>query len=322
MKYGTASWVYGEELSQQTRDVVVARQPQARVLPVRRTRRCATTTSRSTRRSRRPRSTPRPFPRRARRIPLVDLFVYDVATRADGADRRPRRQAVRQRRRRPLRLPRVVVAGRPRAALLPHEPPAERDGGGGGQPGDRRLPRRPARRVADRLGQRRARAWCFSTDGRRFIWESQRNGWNNFYLYDLRRRLDRAAHDVARRFEAATLIKVDERAGVLFYTARDGDNFLKLQLHRVGLDGKDDRRLTDPAFHHTVGGCIAALGSRPEQPAVAAPVRHLAGQPLLRRRLPDARHAAGHPARRRAPTGAIVADARGERHDAGSPRSA
>ena len=28
---------------------------------------------------------------------------------------------------------------------------------------------------------------------------------------------------------------------------------MKLQLHRVGLDGKGDVRLTDPAFHHTVG---------------------------------------------------------------------
>ena len=36
IKYGTASWVYGEELGQTTRDLVVARQPQGRVLPLRR----------------------------------------------------------------------------------------------------------------------------------------------------------------------------------------------------------------------------------------------------------------------------------------------
>ena len=39
---------------------------------------------------------------------------------------------------------------------------------------------------------------------------------------------------------------------MLYYMARDGDNPMKLQLHRVGLDGKDDVRLTDPAFNHTV----------------------------------------------------------------------
>jgi dipeptidyl-peptidase-4 len=51
-------------------------------------------------------------------------------------------------------------------------------------------------------------------------------------------------------------VKIDEAANVVFYTARDGDNHLKLQLHRVGLDGKGDVRLTDPAYHHTVGGCL------------------------------------------------------------------
>ena len=34
--------------------------------------------------------------------------------------------------------------------------------------------------------------------------------------------------------------------------ARDGDNHMKLQLHRVGLDGGGDRRLTDPDFNHSV----------------------------------------------------------------------
>ena len=47
-------------------------------------------------------------------------------------------------------------------------------------------------------------------------------------------------------------MRVDEDAGLLYYMARDGDNPMKLQLHRVGLDGKNDRRLTDPEFHHTV----------------------------------------------------------------------
>ncbi len=102
----------------------------------------------------------------------------------------------------------------------------------------------------------------FLKDGKRFIWESERNGWSNFYLYDLSGRLivPLTSHTT---FEAATLIKVDEAAGVLFYTARDGDNHLKLQLHRVGLDGKGDVRLTDAKYHHTVGSCMpAAAGGR------------------------------------------------------------
>ena len=92
----------------------------------------------------------------------------------------------------------------------------------------------------------------FLKDGKRFIWESQRNGFKNFYLYDLSRQADRAVDDADRRTRPTTSCCVDETRNLLFYTARDGDNFMKLQLHRVGLDGKNDKRLTDPAFTHTV----------------------------------------------------------------------
>ncbi len=102
----------------------------------------------------------------------------------------------------------------------------------------------------------------FLKDNHRFIWQSERNGWSNFYLYDLSGKLitPLTTHTT---FETAALVKVDEAAGVMFYTARDGDNPLKLQLHRVGLDGRGDVRLTDPKFHHTVGSCMpAAAGGR------------------------------------------------------------
>ena len=93
-------------------------------------------------------------------------------------------------------------------------------------------------------------------DGRRFIWESERSGWNNFYLYDISGKLitPLTSHS---SFEVGGLIKVDEAGGVMFYTARDGDNHLKMQLHRVGLDGTGDIRLTDPRFNHQVGSCMA-----------------------------------------------------------------
>jgi dipeptidyl-peptidase-4 len=103
----------------------------------------------------------------------------------------------------------------------------------------------------------------FLSDGRRFVWESERNGWNNVYLYDLDGTLIRQLTTHAT-FEVSSIVKIDEEAGVLFYMARDGDNPMKPQLHRVGLDGGGDVRLTDPAFHHTVGGCMPqSLGARP-----------------------------------------------------------
>ena len=53
---------------------------------------------------------------------------------------------------------------------------------------------------------------AFLKDGRRFIWESERNGWKNFYLYDLSGKL---LHPLTTHtsFEVASLIKVDEQAG-------------------------------------------------------------------------------------------------------------
>jgi dipeptidyl-peptidase 4 len=112
-------------------------------------------------------------------------------------------------------------------------------------------------------------AMQFLKDGRRFIWESVRSGWNNLYLYDLSGKLiaPLTSHST---FEVASIVKVDEAAGVLFYTARDGDNYLKMQLHRVGLDGKGERRLTDPAFHHTVRSCGPA-GSVRRTPRAEGP---------------------------------------------------
>ncbi|RPJ70390.1 MAG: S9 family peptidase [Acidobacteria bacterium] len=111
-------------------------------------------------------------------------------------------------------------------------------------------------------------AMVFLKDGQRFIWESERNGWRNFYLYDLTGKLV-ASLTTHNTFEAASLVKLDEAAKTLFYTARDGDNHLKLQLHRVGLDGKGDVRLTDPAFHHSVGNCMPRVG--PARPMMGGP---------------------------------------------------
>src|SRR5206468_9131800 len=90
----------------------------------------------------------------------------------------------------------------------------------------------------------------FLKDGKRFIWASERTGWKNFYLYDLTGEL--LATLTRHTFEVANIVRVDEDAGLLYYMARDGDNPMKLQLHRVSLDGKGDTRLTDAAFNHSV----------------------------------------------------------------------
>jgi dipeptidyl-peptidase 4 len=90
----------------------------------------------------------------------------------------------------------------------------------------------------------------FLEDGQRFVWASERTGFNNYYLYDWSGREIAAVTN--HEFEVQRIVHLDESAGVLYYTARSGDNHMKLQLHRVGLDGQGDVRLTDPAFNHMV----------------------------------------------------------------------
>jgi dipeptidyl-peptidase 4 len=253
VKYGTASWVYGEELSQTTAmwwspdstkvayyrfdekdvDVYHLQLDQTKLYS---------------------RSDTEAYPKAGRPNPVVDLYVYDVAarkaTRVDVRDGRPFDNAVvghyvyrinwspdgteilfnRTNRRQNVL---EVVAANPATGtcrvILREEWPT---GWVENSPG-----------------------MVFLKDNRRFIWESERNGWKNFYLYDLAGGLLYPLTTHAT-FEVQSLVKVDEVAKVVFYTARDGDNPLKSQLHRVGLDGKGDVRLTDPAFHHTVGGCM------------------------------------------------------------------
>jgi dipeptidyl-peptidase-4 len=91
----------------------------------------------------------------------------------------------------------------------------------------------------------------YLSDNKRFIWSSERNGWRNLYLYDMAGKLITPLTQHST-FEVVGVTKVDEAAGVVYYTARSGDNWMKVQLHRVGLDGKNDVRLTDPKFTHTV----------------------------------------------------------------------
>lgn len=87
-------------------------------------------------------------------------------------------------------------------------------------------------------------------DGKRFIWASERSGFNNYYLYDFSGKL--ITKLTQHPFEVSRIVKVDENEGTLYYLARSGDNHMKMQLHRVKLDGTKDVRLTNPAFHHTI----------------------------------------------------------------------
>ena len=259
IKYGTASWVYGEELSQTTAmwwspdssRIAYYRFDEQKVpdyfLQMDLTKIQSTVDTEA-------------YPKAGAPNPVVDLFVYDVAakksTRIDVRDGKPFDNSVvghyvyhvnwspdgtellfnrTNRRQNVLEFVAANPASGATRVILREEWPTGW------------IENNPTMQ--------------FLKDGKRFVWESFRNGWTNFYLYDLNGKLitPLTTHTT---FEAANILKIDEAAGVMFYTARDGDNYLKLQVHRVALDGKDERRLTDPAFHHTVGGCMGASTGR------------------------------------------------------------
>ncbi len=98
--------------------------------------------------------------------------------------------------------------------------------------------------------------WCdtnpsprFLSDQKRFFWMSQRNGFRNIYLYDLTGKL---LSTVSKNlFEAESILKVDEKRSLIWYTGRGGDNPHKLQLYRTKLDGSGNICLTDRSLNHS-----------------------------------------------------------------------
>lgn len=90
----------------------------------------------------------------------------------------------------------------------------------------------------------------FLSDNRRFLLFSERTGYKNLYLHDLSGK--QLAVVTKNAFEVASIVEVDEKNNRLYYLGRDGDTPLKLQMHRVNMDGTGDTRLTDPAYTHNV----------------------------------------------------------------------
>ena len=259
IKYGTASWVYGEELDQTTamwwspdgRKLAYYRFDESQVpdyyLQLDQTKLYS-------------RMDIEAYPKSGKPNPLVDLFVYDVAAktsiRIDVRGGRPfENDVVGHYAYRVSWSPdgrELLFTRANRRQNILEFTAANPDTG---------VCRTVVREEWPTGWVEASPTQVFLKDGRRFIWASERTGWRNYYLYDLSGTLVTPLTRYTA-FEAAGLIKIDEDAKAVFLMARDGDNFLKQQLHRVGLDGKSDVRLTDPAFHHTVGSCMPGGGGR------------------------------------------------------------
>jgi dipeptidyl-peptidase-4 len=248
-KYGTASWVYGEELSQRT---AMWWSPDSQTLAYYRFDENPVPDFYLQMNQTQVQDTldVEAYPKPGKPNPIVDLFVYDIASKTsrkiDVRDGKPFSNDVVGH-----YVYNVLWSPDGREILLTRT--------------NRRQNILELAACSPRTGNCRVvvheewpTGWIenrpqirFLKDGHRFIWESERTGWKNLYLYDLNGTL---ITPITRQTscESAAIILVDETRNLLFYEARDGDNFMKLQLHRVGLDGKNDTRLTDPRFLHSI----------------------------------------------------------------------
>jgi dipeptidyl-peptidase-4 len=248
IKYGTASWVYGEELDQTTSiwwstnsdKVAFYRFDESPVADFYLTQHLTGIQDRLEVEA---------YPKAGATNPIADLFIYEVATKTtvqiDARDGQPFSNDV-------LGHYLYGVSWSPDGKKLLFHRTNRRQNilefcSADPSSGKCRVIVReewPASWVANSPTIR------FLEDGHRFVWTSERTGWRNYYLYDLRDGL--LTQLTKHPFEVNGIEHVDEKAGLLFYLARSGDNPMKLQLHRVRLNGQEDRRLTDPTFNHTV----------------------------------------------------------------------
>jgi dipeptidyl-peptidase-4 len=85
--------------------------------------------------------------------------------------------------------------------------------------------------------------------GRRFLWTSERDGWNHIYLYDRDGTLMRQL--TSGEWEVAGIEGVDEEAGVVYFTATE-QSPLERHLYRIPLDGQGLDRVTRGAGTHEI----------------------------------------------------------------------
>lgn len=90
----------------------------------------------------------------------------------------------------------------------------------------------------------------FLEDKKRFLWGSERNGFKNLYLYDIDGKLLNPI--TQNEYDMQSIVSVDEKNDWVYYYCRSGNGPYLQQFNRVHLDGTGNERLTDPAVSHTV----------------------------------------------------------------------
>jgi dipeptidyl-peptidase 4 len=89
--------------------------------------------------------------------------------------------------------------------------------------------------------------WHFLKNGKEFLWQSEADGHNHIYLYDMEGKLKKQI--TKGDFDVVEFCALDEQRGLIYYTS-SVDGPMDKQLYSVSIDGKKTTRLTkQPGVH-------------------------------------------------------------------------
>lgn len=89
----------------------------------------------------------------------------------------------------------------------------------------------------------------FLTDGKRFLWMSQRSGFQQIYLYGIDGMLEKQL--TSGDWDVESIAQIDEANSRVFYVSSE-ESPLQRQLYVVSLDGSGKRKLSEGAGTHSV----------------------------------------------------------------------
>jgi dipeptidyl-peptidase-4 len=90
----------------------------------------------------------------------------------------------------------------------------------------------------------------FLENGKGFLLQSDASGWNHIYYYNMQGKLINAV--TTGKYTVTNISKVDEKKGLVYFTARSRENSAHSDFYKVNLDGKKLQRLTFGDYTHNV----------------------------------------------------------------------
>jgi dipeptidyl-peptidase-4 len=90
----------------------------------------------------------------------------------------------------------------------------------------------------------------FLKDGTGFILFNDATGWKHMYFYDMKGKLVNAI--TSGKFTVTDLTYVDEKKGVVYFTARSLENTARNDFYRVNINGKNMERLTLGEYNNSI----------------------------------------------------------------------